>query len=194
MQTGLIQARIRRSIELKQSVLANVALLELVETAARWCTEAFRNKKKVLWCGNGGSAADAQHLSAEFSGRFYYDRPPLYSEALHVNTSYITAVGNDYGYDQIYERLVRAKVAPGDIVIAMSTSGNSMNVVKALRATREIGGKTIGFTGEGGGELAKYCDLLLNMPSTDTPRIQELHMLLGHCICEIVETELFPKT
>ena len=143
--------------------------------------------------GNGGSAADAQHLAAELSGRFYYDRPPLFSEALHVNTSYITAVANDYSYDIIYSRLVEAMGKKGDILIGLSTSGNSANVIKALEKANEMGITTIAFTGKTGGKMNGIGKYLLNIPSTDTPRIQECHMLLGHTICELVEMNLFPK-
>jgi D-sedoheptulose 7-phosphate isomerase len=147
----------------------------------------------VLWAGNGGSAADAQHLAAELSGRFYYDRPPLFSEALHVNTSYTTAVANDYSYDEIYARLTRAMGRKGDVLIGMSTSGNSGNVVKALEVANQLGLITVGFTGETGGKMAGLCKHLVNIPSKDTPRIQECHMVIGHTICELVEINLFPK-
>ena len=153
--------------------------------------EAFKNGKKVLFCGNGGSAADAQHLAAEFSGRYYFDRPPLYAEALHVNSSYMTAVGNDYGYDEVYARLLRAMGTDGDVLVAMSTSGNSANVLNAIKVAREKNMLVIGMTGMEGGKMATLCDILLNVPSKDTPRIQECHMLLGHIVCEIVEKELF---
>ena len=145
----------------------------------------------MLFCGNGGSAADAQHLAAEFSGRYYFDRPPLYAEALHVNSSYITAVSNDYGYDEVYARLLRAMGTDGDVLVAMSTSGNSANVLNAIKVAREKNMLVIGMTGMEGGKMATLCDILLNVPSKDTPRIQECHMLLGHIVCEIVEKELF---
>ena len=147
----------------------------------------------MVRCGNGGSAADSQHLAAELSGRFYYDRPPLFSEALHVNTSYITAVANDYSYDIIYSRLVEAMGKKGDVLIGMSTSGNSENVIKALAKANEIGMITVAFTGETGGKMKGLCNYLVNIPSKDTPRIQECHMLFGHTICEMVEMNLFPK-
>ena len=186
--------RFRTSIELKSAVLADKALLSRLEQAAQQCIATLRADGSVLWCGNGGSAADAQHLSAELTGRFYYDRPPLRSEALHVNTSYLTAVGNDYGYDQVFERLARAQLRRGDILIGLSTSGNSSNIVHALATARQIGAHTIAFTGRGGGKLAALADILIDVPSTDTPRIQEVHMLLGHCLCEIVEATLFPRS
>ncbi len=190
---GTLKARIESSVKLKSALLSNASLLECVSTVANHIVTAYQNGNKVLWCGNGGSAADAQHLSAELSGRFYYDRPPLNSEALHVNTSYITAVANDYSYDVIYSRLISAMGQKGDILIGLSTSGNSRNVVNALIKARERGMITVGFTGETGGAMKEHCDYLINIPSTDTPRIQECHMLLGHTVCELVEAGLFPK-
>jgi D-sedoheptulose 7-phosphate isomerase len=191
--TEFIRSRIRASADLKNSLLQNTKILETVSTVVEQVIECYKTKGKVLWCGNGGSAADSQHLAAELSGRFYYDRPPLFSEALHVNTSYITAVANDYSYDVIYSRLVEAMGSKGDILIGMSTSGNSANVVKALEAANKKGMLTVGFTGESGGKMKELCKYLINIPSEDTPRIQECHMLLGHTICELVETRLFPR-
>jgi D-sedoheptulose 7-phosphate isomerase len=189
----LLQSRITASVQLKQQLLSNTKLLETVTKVASMAADAYRNGNKVMWCGNGGSAADAQHLAAELSGRFYYDRPPLNSDAFHVNTSYLTAVANDYSYDQVYSRLVQAMCRKGDILIGLSTSGNSGNVVKAFEKAREMGVITVGFTGETGGKMKPFTDYLINTPSTDTPRIQECHMLLGHTLCEIVEQQLFPK-
>jgi D-sedoheptulose 7-phosphate isomerase len=188
-----IQEIISASITLKQQVLADAELLARVQASTDRCIEAFRQDRKVLFCGNGGSAADAQHLAAEFSGRFYYDRDPLFAEALHVNTSYLTAVGNDYSFAAIYERIVRAKGRAGDILFGISTSGNSENIVRAMRTARELGMITIGMTGASGGQLAGESDILLNVPSSDTPRIQEVHILLGHIICELVEAAIFPR-
>lgn len=186
-----IQEVIAASIAVKQAVLADERLLATVELAMEVCVETFSKQGKVLWCGNGGSAADAQHLAAELSGRFYLDREPLFSEALHVNSSYITAVANDYSYDEIFARMVRAAGRKGDVLVGMSTSGNSPNVVKALEAARKIGMRTIGMTGETGGNMKNLCDFLINIPSHDTPRIQECHMLLGHLMCELIENSLF---
>ncbi len=190
---NLLQSRITASVQLKQQLLSSTPLLETVTQVAEMAADAYRNGNKVMWCGNGGSAADAQHLAAELSGRFYYDRPPLNSDAFHVNTSYLTAVANDYSYDQVYSRLVQAMCRKGDILIGLSTSGNSGNVVKAFEKAREMGVITVGFTGETGGKMKPFSDYLINIPSTDTPRIQECHMLLGHTLCEIVEQQLFPK-
>lgn len=188
-----IQSKLKTSIELKTAVMNNQAILNAVNEAVNKIIAAYQNKGKVMWCGNGGSAADAQHLAAELSGRFYYDRPPLFSDALHVNTSYTTAVANDYSYDVIYSRLVKAMCNKGDVLIGLSTSGNSANVIKAFEEARNMGVTTVGFTGESGGKMKALSDILINIPSTDTPRIQECHMLLGHTICELVEMSLFPK-
>lgn len=190
---SFIQSKLQASVQLKQEVLNNTELLETLNTVVEKIIQAYRNNNKVLWCGNGGSAADSQHLAAELSGRFYYDRAPLSSEALHVNTSYITAVANDYSYDVIYSRLIQAMGQPGDVLIGLSTSGNSGNVIKAFETAREKGMITVGFTGQTGGKMKAVSDYLINIPSTDTPRIQEVHMLLGHTLCEMVELALFPK-
>jgi D-sedoheptulose 7-phosphate isomerase len=188
-----IRSKLKASIDLKSTLLANEALLGTVDKITQEIIACYKHDGKVLWCGNGGSAADAQHLAAELSGRYYYDRPPLFSEALHVNTSYLTAVANDYSYEEVYSRLTKAMGRKGDILIGLSTSGNSANVVKALKIANEIGMITVGFTGEGGGKMKEHCKYLVAIPSKDTPRIQECHMLLGHSICEVVETSLFPK-
>jgi D-sedoheptulose 7-phosphate isomerase len=188
-----IQSIVQASIDTKNRVLADQTLLATVGSVAEAMTTAFKNGKKVLFCGNGGSAADAQHLAAEFSGRFYYDRPPLYSEALHVNSSYVTAVGNDYSYDVIYSRMIEAMGKEGDVLVGISTSGNSTNVVKALEAANKLGMITVGMTGESGGKMKEVSTFLVNIPSKDTPRIQECHILLGHIMCEIVEANVFPK-
>ncbi|MCX6231816.1 MAG: D-sedoheptulose 7-phosphate isomerase [Bacteroidetes bacterium] len=184
---------IQQSIELKNKLLNDKQLLAVIRQVADEITEVFKNNGCVLFCGNGGSAADAQHLAAEFSGRFYYDRAPLNAEALHVNTSYLTAVANDYSYDEIYARLVKAKGKKGDLLIGISTSGNSANIVRAFEAANEKGMICVGFTGETGGKMKDLCKYLINIPSNDTPRIQEVHILVGHIICELVESNLFPR-
>lgn len=186
-----IHSIIQNSIAVKQAMLADGLLLETLESAVQACLATYRRDGKILLCGNGGSAADAQHIAAELSGRFYKDRPPLYAEALHVNTSYLTAVGNDYGYDEVYTRMVRAAGRPGDVLVAISTSGNSPNVVRAAQAAREIGMYVIGMTGADGGQLAALSHHLLAAPSNDTPRIQECHILMGHILCELIEREFF---
>jgi D-sedoheptulose 7-phosphate isomerase len=166
-------------------------LLNTIASSVDMITTAFKNGNKILFCGNGGSAADAQHLAAEFSGRFYTDRHALPAEALHVNTSYLTAVANDYSFDVVYSRMITGIGNEGDVLIGLSTSGNSGNIINAINAAKEKGMTTIGFTGATGGKMKDACDLLLNVPSTDTPRIQESHILVGHIICELVEKAYF---
>lgn len=184
---------IKESIGIREKILGDKDLLQEIRDIAQVCTETFCEGNKVLFCGNGGSAADAQHLAAEFSGRFYYDRPPLPSEALHVNTSFLTAVANDYSFDDVYARLLAGTGDEGDVLIALSTSGRSKNIIKALKKANELGMITIGFSGSGGGEMKPLCDYLIAVPSEDTPRIQEIHIMIGHIICEMVESNLFPK-
>ncbi len=183
---------ISESIQVKQSLLSNAALLEQIAGVVDAVTTAFRNGHKVQFCGNGGSAADAQHLAAEFSGRFYKNRTALPSDALHCNSSYLTAVANDYGYDEVYSRLVEGTMQSGDILIGLSTSGNSPNIVKAFETARAKNIITVGFTGNGGGKLEELSQFLLDIPSKNTPRIQESHIMIGHIICELVEANLFP--
>jgi D-sedoheptulose 7-phosphate isomerase len=186
-----IKQIIAASIEVKQEILNNTATHQQLEKAIDLISEAFVKGNKVMFCGNGGSAADAQHLAAEFSGRFYKDRKALPAEALHCNTSYLTAVANDYSYDEIYARIVEGTGIKGDVLIGLSTSGNSGNIVKAFEAAKKLGITTIGFTGAGGGKMKELSDILFNVPSTDTPRIQESHILLGHIICQLVEEKVF---
>lgn len=182
---------IRESVAVKTLVLDDPALVTRVEKIVDLVVERFRAGKHLYFCGNGGSAADAQHLAAEFSGRFYIDREALPSEALHCNTSYMTAVANDYSYDLIYSRLINGIGKREDILIGMSTSGNSVNIIKAFETARQKGITTIGMTGQGGGKLAELSDHLIDIPSRNTPRIQEAHMLLGHIICQLVEEKFF---
>ena len=188
---NVIEKSIRESIAVKQAMLEHPHFLQKIEQTAQRMAQTFRQGGKVLFCGNGGSAADAQHIAAELSGRFYTDRPPLFAEALHVNSSYVTAVANDYGYEQVFARMVEAAGRPGDMLVAISTSGNSPSILRAAEKARAQGMPVIGFTGATGGQLAGSCDVLLNVPSGDTPRIQEAHILIGHILCEIVEKELF---
>ncbi|MBL7996883.1 D-sedoheptulose 7-phosphate isomerase [bacterium] len=188
-----IKQIITRSIETKSLLLSNDGLINEIENVVQSLVQTFRNDGKVLFCGNGGSAADAQHLAAELSGRFYFDRKPLFAEALHTNTSHLTAVANDYGYDEVFSRLVNAMGRKGDVLIAISTSGNSPNIIKAIEAAKKAEMITVGFTGEKGGKMKKLCSYLINVPSNDTPRIQECHILVGHIICELVEKQLFQK-
>jgi D-sedoheptulose 7-phosphate isomerase len=186
-----IKEIIQASIDTKLKILSDEAMLQKIESVTAAIANAFKNGNKVLFCGNGGSAADAQHLAAEFSGRFYTDRDPLFAEALHVNTSYLTAVANDYSYDVVYSRLVKGMGRKGDVLVAFSTSGNSTNIIKAVEQAKELEMITIGFTGETGGKMKNLCEYLINVPSIDTPRIQESHILLGHIICQLVEEQLF---
>ncbi len=186
-----IQEIIKESIAVKNRVLEDQKLVALVAEIVTLIVNRFREGKHLYFCGNGGSAADAQHLAAEFSGRFYINRDALPSEALHCNTSYLTAVANDFSYDLIYSRLIKGIGKPGDILVGLSTSGNSPNIVKAFETAREKGITTIGMTGEGGGKLGELSDHLIDIPSRNTPRIQEAHMLLGHIICQLVEAQYF---
>ena len=184
---------IASSVESHTRVLKDVNLQENIEKIVKKSIAAFKSDKKMLLCGNGGSASDAQHIAAELSGRFYSDRPPLYAEALHVNSSYITAVANDYGYESTYARMVEAAGREGDVFIGISTSGNSPNVVNAMKKAKEIGMLTVGFIGKDGGKMKEICDIMICIPSKDTPRIQEAHILVGHIICQLIEEEMFPN-
>ena len=188
-----IKQIINAAIAVKQAVLEDKNLIETVSVIAESITKALRNGNRVYLCGNGGSAADAQHLAAEFSGRFYTDRKALPAEALHCNSSYLTAVANDYSYDVVYARLIEGIANKGDVLIGLSTSGNSGNIVKAFEVARTKGIITIGFTGASGGVMHSVSDYLLNVPSTDTPRIQESHIMLGHIICQLVEEQYFAQ-
>jgi D-sedoheptulose 7-phosphate isomerase len=187
-----IKSIIGASIRVKQEILETPALLQALEQAVTVMTSALQKGNRIWFCGNGGSAADAQHLAAEFSGRFYKDRKALPAEALHCNSSYMTAVANDYSYDEVYSRLVNGITLPGDVLVGLSTSGNSANIVRAFETARDCGVQTIGFTGASGGKLSSLSDILFNVPSSDTPRIQESHILLGHIICQLVEELYFP--
>jgi D-sedoheptulose 7-phosphate isomerase len=189
----LIRKRIEESRAAKQAMLDDAQLIETLDTCAQLLTRAFRNGNRVLFCGNGGSAADAQHLAAEFSGRFYMDRPALPAEALHSNSSYLTAVANDYGYEQVYARIVEGTGRAGDVLIGLSTSGNSPNICRALEAANKKNMITIGFTGAGGGRMKGLCQHLIEAPSDNTPRIQECHILAGHILCELTEKLFFEQ-
>jgi D-sedoheptulose 7-phosphate isomerase len=186
-----IKSIISASIQVKQEILQDASMHHKLLQAVEAILDAFRNGKRIWFCGNGGSAADAQHLAAEFSGRFYTDRRALPAEALHCNTSYLTAVANDYSYDEVYARLVDGITQAGDVLVGLSTSGNSRNIVKAFETARQRKVLTIGFTGADGGKMKTLSDILFNVPSRDTPRIQESHILLGHIICQLVEELYF---
>jgi D-sedoheptulose 7-phosphate isomerase len=193
MSKSQIQSIIEGSIQVKQALLKDEQLMLEIEKVVHAITHAFNNVNAVYFAGNGGSAADAQHLAAEFSGRFYKDRKALPSDALHCNTSYLTAVANDYSFDMIYARLLEGLAKPGDVLVGISTSGNSGNIIKAFEMAKSIGVVTVGFTGATGGLMIPLSDFLINIPSTTTPRIQESHILVGHIICELVEENIFGK-
>jgi D-sedoheptulose 7-phosphate isomerase len=188
-----IKAIIQASIDVKQQLLQNDEILNKIDTVVKVIVEAMEKGSRIYFCGNGGSAADAQHLAAELSGRFYLERKALPAEALHTNTSYLTAVANDYSFDVIYARLVEGILNKGDILVGLSTSGNSGNIVKAFEAAKAKGVITIGLTGWSGGIMKELSDYLFNVPSTDTPRIQESHILIGHIICQMVEEQYQKK-
>lgn len=179
------------SIEVKRAITENEQLISEIERSINAINQSLEQGGRILFCGNGGSAADAQHIAAELTGRFYIDRPPLDAEALHVNSSYLTAVANDYEFNEAYARLVRAKGRPGDILVALSTSGNSRNVILAAQAARDLNMFVIGMSGLTGGNLASLCDICINVPSKDTPRIQEAHITIGHILCQQVEQHFF---
>ena len=187
-----IEKCMKSAVENYTSVFQNDNLKANIQKIVTESVTAFQSNNKMLFCGNGGSASDAQHIAAELSGRFYADRPPLYAEALHVNSSFMTAVANDYGYEATYARMVEATGKKGDILVGISTSGNSPNVVKAIQKAKEIGMTTVGFTGKNGGAMRDICDIMICAPSQDTPRIQEAHILVGHIICQLIEQEMFP--
>ena len=187
----LIKNSIKNSIETKKKILKDKNALLTIEKVAEEIIRAFKNDKKVLLCGNGGSAADAQHIAAEFSGKFYFDREPLFAEALHTNTSFLTSVANDFSYNEVFARAVRAMGREGDVLIGISTSGNSLNVTKAIEMANKMKMVSIGLSGKTGGKMGNICKYLIKVQSTDTPRIQESHILIGHIICEIVEKEIF---
>lgn len=188
---NIIVSQIKESVSVKESILRDSDTLDVIKEVAELVTDAYKNGFKTLLAGNGGSAADAQHIAGEFVSRFYFDRPGLPSIALSTDTSILTAIGNDYGFDKLFERQVQAQGVTGDVFIGISTSGNSKNIIKALLACKEKGIKTVGLTGQSGGSMAELCDFCIKVPSMETPRIQESHILIGHIICCIVEEAIF---
>jgi len=190
-----MKEEIGRIVSAHQEMVEAIQQSEIIKDQVSQCVEtivgAYKNGKKVFFCGNGGSAADAQHLAAELSGRFYLNRAPLFAEALHVNSSYITAVANDFSYELIYARILEAKGNEGDVLLALSTSGQSKNILEALKVAREKKVYTIGLTGSKENPMQSLCDTHIQLPSTDTPRIQEGQMILGHIICQFVESKIF---
>lgn len=187
----IIIGQIKESISVKESILSNPSILADIHNAAIEVTSAYRAGFKTMLAGNGGSAADAQHIAGEFVSRFYFDRPGIPSIALSTDTSIITAISNDYGFDRLFERQVQAQGQKGDVFIGITTSGNSENIIRALATCKEKGIKSIILTGETGGKVAGLCDICIKVPSKETPRIQESHILIGHIICCIVEETLF---
>ncbi len=187
----VVTGRIRESIGVKQQILEDASLLTAVGKAAELLAGTLKAGHRVLFCGNGGSAADAQHLAAELSGKFTMDRPALPAEACHVNSSFITAYSNDYSFQRAFARYVEGFGRRGDLLVALSTSGNSPNIVEAIRQAKKQGMAVLGLTGASGGAMKEECDLILRVPSADTPRIQEAHITLGHILCEIAESALF---
>ncbi|EJV2926146.1 D-sedoheptulose 7-phosphate isomerase [Campylobacter jejuni] len=188
-----IKEHFQESILVKEQILKDENLITLIKNASLEVIKAYRNGNKTLLAGNGGSAADAQHIAGEFVSRFYFDRPGIASIALTTDTSILTAIGNDYGYENLFARQVQAQGVKGDVFIGISTSGNSKNILKALDLCRQKGIISIGLSGASGGAMNELCDYCIKVPSTCTPRIQEAHILIGHIICAIVEEELFGK-
>ena len=190
---NFIAGQIKRSYELKQRILQDNDILELISTVCGRAVEGYRDGKKVLVAGNGGSAADAQHIAGELVSRFYFDRPALAAIALTTDTSILTAIGNDYGYDSVFSRQIEANGVKGDMFIGISTSGNSPNIMKALEVCRDKGIITVGLTGKSGGKMAELCDYCIRVPSDETPRVQESHILIGHIFCSVIEEAMFGK-
>lgn len=184
----LFRRRIEESIEAKRALIAS--LLPTMAAAARILVDAYTTGRKAIFLGNGGSAADAQHMAAELVGRYLQERVALPALALTTNSSAVTAIANDYGYDHVFARQIEALAVPGDVIIGISTSGNSLSIVEAFLLARRLGLKTIALTGRTGGRLAPICDVLLNVPSDDTPRIQECHTVIGHTLCEAIESAI----
>ena len=187
----IIENSLKSSIDVKGKILEDEGLKRKILDAAEMVISAIKRGNKIIACGNGGSAADAQHIVAELQGKFYKNRKPLPAVSLTVNTSILTAVGNDFGFDEVFSRQVEGIGREGDVLLAISTSGNSANVINAAIAAKEMGMKVICLTGKSGGKLKEHCDILINVPDDDTPRIQEAHITIGHIICQIVEEEIF---
>mgnify|MGYP001334067630 CR=1 FL=1 len=186
-----IKDQIKKSFETKQAIYQNEELLNKIVEVCTLCVELYKGKNKTILAGNGGSAADAQHIAAELVGRYGFDRPSIPSLALTTDTSNLTAIGNDYGYDKVFSRQLEGMGQEGDIFIGISTSGNSKNIINAFEVAKQKGIKTVALVGKDGGEMAKMADIALVVPSDSTPRIQESHILIGHIICDIIEKEIF---
>jgi D-sedoheptulose 7-phosphate isomerase len=190
---NIIIQRLAESIAVKQTLAADAETMQKIAKAVNFITKALKQNHTVYFCGNGGSAADAQHLAAELSGKFYFDRPAMAAEALHCNTSFLTAVANDYHYSQVFSRLISGLGKQGDILIGLSTSGNSANIVEAFQQCKTMGITPIALTGQGGGKMRDISEICICVPSNDTPRIQEAHITIGHIVCELVEEKMFGK-
>ena len=186
-----IKDQVKKSYETKQDIYTNEDLLNKIEAVAKLCVALYKNNKKTILAGNGGSAADAQHIAAEMVGRYGFDRPSLPSLALTTDTSALTAIGNDYGYDKVFSRQLEGMGQEGDLFIGISTSGNSQNIINAFKSAKEKNIITVALVGRDGGEMAQLADIALIVPSNATPRIQESHILIGHIICDIIEKEIF---
>ena len=186
-----IQQQLSDAQQAQQRFIADNDAIQALQAVCQAATQVYRQKKKILIAGNGGSAADAQHFAGELVSRFFFDRPALPAIALTTDTSIMTAIGNDYGYETLFSRQVAAHGQPGDMLIALSTSGNSPNILAALRQARELGVTTVGLTGDGGGKMNDLCDLIIRVPSTVTPRIQEVHELICHTVCAYIEQQIF---
>jgi len=189
-----IQNHIEESIKTKERILQNSILMQNIFNVTEVIIDAYKDGKKTLIAGNGGSAADAQHIAAEFVGRFHFDRPALASIALTTDTSILTAIGNDYGFDRVFARQIEANGNSGDVFIAISTSGNSANIIEALKVCKDKDIISVGLSGESGGKMAEFCDYMIKVPSNITPRIQESHILIAHIICATVEEALFGES
>ena len=188
-----IRKQIEESLKVKTLLLDDELIHKLIEESALRCCEALKNDKKIIFAGNGGSAADAQHLAGELVNRFGFERPGLSAVAITTDTSVITSIANDYGFDRLFARQIQAIGKKGDILVAISTSGNSANIIEGIKEAKKIGITTIGLTGRSGGKISELCDLCFRIPSDDTPRIQEAHILIGHIICSVIENSLFKK-
>ncbi len=189
----MIITEIKETISTMESLIKDNDLLETIEVIGSKCVDSLKSGGKIMFCGNGGSAADSQHLSAELVSRLNYNRPGLSAIALSTDTSALTAIGNDYGFENLFSRQVEAVGKEGDVLIAISTSGNSPNILKALEAARDKGITTIGLTGKSGGKMNDWCDIVFKAPSSRTPKIQECHIMIGHIFCTIIEDSLFAK-
>lgn len=194
MDNHYIKDRFRESMIIENSIIDNDVLVFTIDVVSKEIATTFKNGGKLFLCGNGGSAANAQQIASQLSGIFYYDRPPLNAEALHTNSSYITSISNQYSFDEVYARMILAQGNPGDMLIGISTSGNSKNVINALKMANKLGMKTIGLTGEDPGLMKEFCGEVISVPSGNRPRINETHLTIGNIFCEIVESIVYKKS